>query len=164
LQAPDFQRRCSLDPKIIAQCKADEKDAGDRNEVLPYHQPLIAVRRNECVGTIAAGAKQKFLDLAVDGERPDKRHSVTKRQHPHRLLIFFNVGRLRHELRKDLGITPIKEKPARDERSERSHKASAIIGENPVVARFLALSVAANGFFLLRFFGIAVLACTLCRP
>lgn len=32
------------------------------------------------------------------------------------------------------------------------------------VARFLALSVAANGFFLLRFFGIAVLACTLCRP
>ena len=32
------------------------------------------------------------------------------------------------------------------------------------VARFLALLVAANGFFLLRFFGIAVLACTLCRP
>jgi len=27
------------------------------------------------------------------------------------------------------------------------------------VARFLAVSVADNGFFLLRFFGIAVLAC-----
>jgi hypothetical protein len=32
------------------------------------------------------------------------------------------------------------------------------------IARFLAVSVADNGFFLLRFFGIAVLACALCRP
>jgi hypothetical protein len=32
------------------------------------------------------------------------------------------------------------------------------------IARFLAVSIADNGFFLLRFFGIAALACALCRP
>ena len=32
------------------------------------------------------------------------------------------------------------------------------------MARFLALSVADNGFFLLRFLGIFVLACALCKP
>jgi hypothetical protein len=32
------------------------------------------------------------------------------------------------------------------------------------MSRFLALSLADNGFFLLRFLGMFVLACALCRP
>jgi hypothetical protein len=40
-----------------------------------------------------------------------------------------------------------------------------VLARHPLeMARFWALSLADNGFFLLRFFGIAVLACTLCKP
>jgi hypothetical protein len=41
-----FPEAGSLDPEIIAQREADEKHTGDRKEVLPHHQQLIAFRRN----------------------------------------------------------------------------------------------------------------------
>jgi toxin ParE1/3/4 len=52
-----FQRRGSLDPKIIAQGEADEKDASDRKEVLEDHQELKAFGGNGEGVSIAASAE-----------------------------------------------------------------------------------------------------------
>jgi hypothetical protein len=119
----------SLNLEIIAQGEADERDEDDRNEVLSQHQLLIAFRRNERARTVAAGAEKKFFDLGVDGERADERHSIAKCQHPHGMLIFVHISR--YCLRRKHGkITPIEEKPARDEPRE----TAAIIGKRPVEA------------------------------
>jgi hypothetical protein len=68
----------SLDLEIIAEGEAEEKNEGNRNDVLSDHPELQAFRWNG-QASVKPRTEQKFFDLGINGERADERHGIANR-------------------------------------------------------------------------------------